>query len=130
MYTVEMNDDDSFDSSSLEKSSGRAPKCRRCRNHNVMSVLRGHKHHCRFKDCLCPKCVIVTDGQRQTAVRIALYRQQKNLEPEMKVNHQTYENGLEPANNGMWNGGIEDKTLENGKSPLLKHFVRNPRKWA
>lgn len=119
MYPAEMSED-SFDGSGLDKnhSSGRAPKCRRCRNHNILSDLRGHKHQCRFKDCMCSKCVIVTDGQRQTAVRIALYRQQRTIETEMKVNGQPYENGVE--SNG-WTNGIDDKGLENGKT--LKLFM-------
>ncbi|KAK3731386.1 hypothetical protein QZH41_020343 [Actinostola sp. cb2023] len=119
MYMVEMNDEP-FDGSSLERgqSSGRAPKCRRCRNHNVLSDLRGHKHQCRFKDCMCSKCVIVTDGQRQTAVRIALYRQQRTIEPEMKANLQGFENG---EGNGIWNGPMDDKALENSYGSKRKY---------
>lgn len=113
--------EESLSESSLDKSqngsSSRAPKCRRCRNHNVLSDLRGHKHQCKFKDCVCSKCVIVTDGQRQTAVRIALYRQQRNCENEMKHNSQSFENGVE--GNGVWNGNIEEKSLENGKSAFF-----------
>lgn len=124
MYPADSHDD-SLDGSGFEgknQSLGRAPKCRRCRNHNVLSDLRGHKHQCRFKDCMCSKCVIVTDGQRQTAVRIALYRQQRSLEGDMKVNGSPFENGVEWAN-----GVIDDKAQENGeffrRSALLSTFL-------
>ena len=66
--------------------SNRAPKCTRCRNHGILSELRGHKHQCRFKDCSCNECLIMAERQRLTAARIALYRQQKIDEPEMTLN--------------------------------------------
>lgn len=54
----------------------RAPKCTRCRNHGMISDLRGHKHKCYWRDCTCRKCLISSDRQRATADRIALFRQQ------------------------------------------------------
>ena len=57
----------------------RNPKCARCRNHSMVSSLKGHKHCCPWRNCNCERCQVVIERQKITAARVASLRLQRKM---------------------------------------------------
>lgn len=48
--------------------------CSRCRNHNIKSILKGHKKNCIYRNCKCGRCEETKSRQKFIASEIAYHR--------------------------------------------------------
>ncbi|XP_059768702.1 doublesex- and mab-3-related transcription factor B1 [Balaenoptera ricei] len=63
----------------------RAPRCCRCRNHGFLVPLKGHAGKCRWKQCTCEKCYLITQRQKIMAAQQVLTNQAYEEEQEVAL---------------------------------------------
>nr|XP_045370220.1 doublesex- and mab-3-related transcription factor B1 [Camelus bactrianus] len=63
----------------------RTPKCSRCRNHGFLVPVKGHAGKCRWKQCTCEKCYLITERQKIMAAQKMLKKQASEEEHEVAL---------------------------------------------
>uniref|UniRef100_A0A8D2A7L9 DM domain-containing protein n=1 Tax=Sus scrofa TaxID=9823 RepID=A0A8D2A7L9_PIG len=66
----------------------RTPKCSRCRNHGFLVPVKGHAGKCRWKQCTCEKCYLITERQKIMAAQKLLKKQASEEEQEVALGAQ------------------------------------------
>nr|KAF6381712.1 DMRT like family B with proline rich C-terminal 1 [Pipistrellus kuhlii] len=61
----------------------RTPNCARCRNHGYLVAVKGHAGKCRWKQCNCEKCFLITERQKIMAAQKMLKKQASEEDREL-----------------------------------------------
>lgn len=95
--------------------SKRNPLCARCRHHGLLTVIKGHKRTCPFKNCPCSKCLILRQKQNIMAKQVALRRKQK-----IGLNYSSLDESSSNEDILSDNFEFDDKSI----SPSFDRFTR------
>ncbi|XP_046547535.1 doublesex- and mab-3-related transcription factor 1-like [Haliotis rubra] len=67
---------ENFTTTKEKKKNTQLRSCARCRNHAIISPLKGHKRFCLFANCSCSSCCLSAQRQKVSREQIALRRRQ------------------------------------------------------
>ncbi|XP_046681778.1 uncharacterized protein LOC124368578 [Homalodisca vitripennis] len=77
-----------------DQSSRSSPNCARCRNHDILQTLKGHKRYCKFINCTCPKCQLTVERRKVMAYSTAIRRAENQDRDRLKKGLPTTSQGL------------------------------------
>jgi hypothetical protein len=99
------------------------PTCSRCRNHWLKIRVKGHKRFCVYRDCTCEKCTLVAEGQKISALRMAVWRAQAQDETHVAKQVSQYQKESVIVTHKV--PSVLDSAL-NARIGNLLHYLQSP----